>query len=62
MATAIQNVVSHVQNNKHIYSHPYNWVTLALWAIALGSHAVLIPLFVREVLLNSKGRSSSLFG
>jgi len=59
MANAITNVVSYVQDNKHIYGHPYNWVTIAMWTIALGSHAVLIPLFIRQVLMNRD--KSSLF-
>ncbi len=59
MAIAINNVVSHVRDNKHIYGHPYNWVTLAMWVIALGSHAFLIPLFIRQVVMNRN--KSSLF-
>ena len=60
MSTALNKVVSHVNDNKHIYNHPANIATLVLWAIALGSHAILIPLFVRQVLLNKD--KSSLFG
>ncbi len=60
MATVLDRVTSHVNDNKHIYYHPANITTLVLWAIALGSHAVLIPLFVRQVLLNRD--KSSLFG
>ena len=60
MATVLDKVTSHVNDNKHIYGHPANITTLVLWAIALGSHAVLIPLFVRQVLLNKD--KSSLFG
>jgi len=60
MATGLDNVVSHVNNNKHIYRHPANITTLVLWGIALSSHAILIPLFIREVILNKK--KSSLFG
>jgi hypothetical protein len=26
-----------------------NWITVALWAIALSSHAILIPKFIREL-------------
>ncbi len=60
MTTGLDNVVSHVNNNKHIYRHPANITTLVLWGIALSSHAILIPLFIREVILNKK--KSSLFG
>ena len=57
MSTVLDKVTAHVQNNSHIYKHPYNWVTLAMWAIALSSHAILIPLFVRQVLLDKHSRS-----
>ncbi len=60
MAAVLDKVTSHVNDNKHIYYHPANITTLVLWAIALGSHAVLIPLFVRQVILNRD--KSSLFG
>ncbi len=60
MATVRDNVVSHVNNNKHIYRHPANITTLVLWGIALASHAILIPLFIRQVILNKD--KSSLFG
>ncbi len=59
MATVLDRVTTHVNDNKHIYSHPANITTLVLWGIALGSHAVLIPLFVRQVVLNKD--KSSLF-
>lgn len=62
MADTVQNGVSHLKGNKQVYTHPYNMVTLVMWVIALSSHAILIPLFVREVLLHSKGRSTKLFG
>ncbi len=60
MSAVFNRVTSHVNDNKHIYYHPANVTTLVLWAIALSSHAVLIPLFVRQVLLNKD--KSSLFG
>lgn len=59
MASVLDRVTSHVNDNKHIYNNPANITTLVLWAIALGSHAVLIPLFVRQVLMNKN--KSSLF-
>ena len=62
MAAVLDKVNAHVRNNQHIYKHPANWVTLAMWAIALSSHAILIPLFVKEVLLNKKPEHDSLFG
>lgn len=62
MSAVLDKVTTHVKNNQHIYRHPYNWVTLAMWAIALSSHAILIPLFIREVILNKKPEKSSLFG
>ncbi len=60
MAAALDKVVSYVNENKHIYAHPANITTLVLWGIALSSHAILIPLFIREVILNKN--KSSLFG
>ena len=60
MAAVLDKVVSHVNGNKHIYNHPANITTLVLWGIALSSHAILIPLFIREVVLNKQ--KSSLFG
>ncbi len=60
MASALDKVISHVNDNKHIYNHPANITTLVLWGIALSSHAILIPLFIREVVLNKQ--KSSLFG
>ncbi len=62
MADTVQNVVSHGKQNKQVYTHPYNMVTVAMWVIALSSHAILIPLFVREVLMHSNGRATKLFG
>ena len=59
MAAVFDKVTSHVGDNKHIYGHPANITTLVLWGIALSSHAILIPLFVREVFLNKD--KSSLF-
>lgn len=60
MAAVLDKVTAHVNDNKHIYSHPANITTLVLWGIALSSHAILIPLFIREVILNKN--KSSLFG
>ncbi len=60
MAAVLDRVTSHVNDNKHIYRHPANITTLVLWGIALSSHAVLLPLFIREVILDRK--KSSLFG
>ena len=62
MAAVFDKVNTHVKNNQYIYKHPANWVTLAMWAIALSSHAILIPLFIREVVLNKKPERDSLFG
>lgn len=63
MATAAQNVVSHVKENKQTYLHPNNIITLVMWGLALGSHAILIPLFIREVVLDFKThRSTGIFG
>ncbi len=45
--------------NKQNHNHPANITTLVLWGIALSSHAILIPLFIREVILNKD--KSSLF-
>jgi hypothetical protein len=59
MTAVLDKVVSHVNDNKHIYNHPANIATLVLWGIALSSHAILIPLFIREVVLNRQ--KSSLF-
>ncbi|GAC1432128.1 MAG: hypothetical protein NVS9B9_29110 [Ktedonobacteraceae bacterium] len=60
MAIARDKVVSHGNDNKHTYTHLANITTLVLWGIALSSHAILIPLFIREVILNKD--KSSLFG
>ncbi len=60
MASVLDKVVSHVNDNKHIYNHPANITTLVLWGVALSSHAILIPLFIREVILSKQ--KSSLFG
>ncbi len=57
---ARDKVASPVNGKKHSYNHPANITTLVLWGIALSSHAILIPLFIREVILNKK--KSSLFG
>ena len=62
MPTALHNGTSRIKQNQQTYTHPYNIVTLAMWIIALSSHAILIPLFIREVLLHSKGRSTKLVG
>ncbi|GAC1388814.1 MAG: hypothetical protein NVS4B11_04100 [Ktedonobacteraceae bacterium] len=59
MAAAHDKVTSYVNDNKHIYNHLANITTLVLWTIALGSHAILIPLFIREVIFNKD--KSSLF-
>jgi hypothetical protein len=60
MAAALNKIVTYVKDNKHVYTNPTNIMTLVLWGIALSSHAVLIPLFIREVILNKE--KSSLFG
>jgi len=60
MAATLDKVRAYVSDNQHIYSHPANITTLVMWGIALSSHAILIPLFVREVLMNKE--KSSLFG
>ena len=48
MATTVEQIKTHFQQNKQMYLHPNNIITLVLWAIALGSHAILLPKFIRE--------------
>ncbi len=49
MATAMNQVFSHVKNNNHIYTDPRNILTLALWAGILGTHGFLIFAFGKEL-------------
>ena len=46
---ATNAVVSHFKENKHIYGDYRNIITLSLWGLALASHAILIPMLVREL-------------
>lgn len=49
MAIVIQKIAHNVKEHKQDYMRPSNIVTLTLWALALGSHAVLLPIFIREL-------------
>lgn len=49
MSSTQQNTVSHGTNNSHYYSDPRRLITVALWVVALGTHAILIPRLVREL-------------
>ncbi len=49
MATAINQVFSHVKNNNHIYTDPRNVLTLALWAGIFATHGFLIFVLAKEL-------------
>ncbi len=49
MATAVNQVFSHVKDNNHIYSDPRNIFTLALWAAILGTHGFLVFALAKEL-------------
>lgn len=44
-----EKITDNVKEHKQDYMHSANVVTLALWALALGSHAILLPIFIREL-------------
>ena len=49
MATVVEKITDNIKEHKQDYMHPANVVTLALWVLALGSHAVLLPKFIHEM-------------
>jgi hypothetical protein len=56
MATTLQKITGHVNDNPHIYRDKRNMVTLVLWGLALASHAILIPRLVSELYHEFKQR------
>ncbi len=49
MSLTQQNSVSHSKDNAHFYSDPRSLITVALWIVALSTHAILMPRLVREL-------------
>ncbi len=49
MSTAMNQVFSHVKDNRHIYTDPRNIFTLALWAAILGTHGFLVFTLGKEL-------------
>ncbi len=49
MSQAQKNGASPTSDNSHFYSDPRSLITVVLWGIALGTHAILIPRLVREL-------------
>lgn len=49
MPAIFDNAVTYIRDNKHIYGDKRNIVTLTLWGVALLSHAILLPMLVREL-------------
>ena len=58
MSSAHHNGVPHTNNNAHFYSNPRSLITVTLWCIALGTHAILIPKLVREFYQDARKRRS----
>lgn len=56
MSSAQQNGVSPTNDNAHFYSDPRSLITVILWSIALGTHAILIPKLVREFYQDARKR------
>ncbi len=45
MSSTLQKAVA----QKPIYRDPRNMITLLLWSLVLASHAILIPMLVRDL-------------
>ncbi len=43
------SIVSHIKENKRIYTHPYTIISLALWSLILATHAFLVFRLVHEI-------------
>lgn len=49
MATAVNQVFSHVKDNSRMYTDPRNIITLALWTAILGTHGFLVFVMGKEL-------------
>ena len=49
MSLTQQNGVSQNKDKSHFYSDPRSLITVALWVVALSTHAILMPRLVREL-------------
>ena len=58
MSPAQHNGTSHTNDTTHPNSNPRSLITVTLWCIALGTHIILIPKFIRELYQDSKKHRS----
>ena len=59
MATIVEKITDNLKEHKQDYMRPANVVTLTLWALALGSHVILLPIFIRELYEDTAQHRSS---